>query len=180
MREKQMAFSIGMIKLMRRILQFPVAIVLACYYLLRAIVRPVVRPLALFLIELRIFRTLRGAIERIGPYPSLVLLIVPVVVVEPLKIVALGIMHSGRVVFGIIVLLVSEALSLLVVDRLFEVMKPKLLELHWFAVFWEWFTSLRDPLIEWFHSTWAWSMMLRVRNWARAAMVRVFPRWQKK
>ena len=170
MRAKQMASSAPMTKLLRRVLQFPVAIVMAAFYILRAIVRPVVRPTARFLIKLRMFAKLRGAIEALGPYSSLLFLLVPVIVVEPLKIVALEIMHSSRVVFGIVVLLVSEALSLLVVERLFEVVKPKLLRLHWFAVSWGWFTSLRDQLLDWFHSTWAWSFVLRVKGWSRTVL----------
>ena len=157
-----------MTKPLRRIFQFPVALIMATYYLLTAIVRPIIRPIVRLLAELRIFKTLRQAIEKLGPYPSLILLALPVVIVEPPKVVALAIMQSGHILVGIAVLLVSEALSLLVVERLFEVVKPKLLELHWFAVVWGWFTLLRDQLLTWFHATWAWPIVLRVRDWARS------------
>ena len=60
----------------RRVLQFPVALVMAAYYTLTAIVNPIVRPIARALAKLRLLVTLRSAIERLGPYASLVLLAV--------------------------------------------------------------------------------------------------------
>ena len=173
-----MASSILMTKLLRRVLQFLVAIVMATYYMLTAITGPIVRPIARALLSLHILSTLRATVERFGPYPSLLVLAVPVIIIEPLKIGALAILASGHFVLGTAAMLISHGLSLLIIERLFEVVKPKLLQLHWFAVLWEWFTLLRDPLLEWFHSTWAWSIMLRVRDWCRAAIARIFPRWQ--
>jgi len=38
---------------------------------------------------------------------------------------------------------VAYAASLLVVDRLFKIVKPKLLTLPWFARTWNWLTALR-------------------------------------
>lgn len=160
-------------KLLRRVLQLPVAFIMASYYVLQAVVRPVIKPLARWLAGLRMFEAMRGAIEKLAPYPSLILLIVPVIIVEPLKVVALAIMDTGRILFGAVVLAGSEAMSLLVVERLFSVVKPKLLTLPWFAVAWDWFASLRDQLLEWFHSTSAWSSILQVKEWARSAVRRI-------
>ena len=167
------ALFLFMNRFARRILQFPVAIVMAIYYTLTAITGPIVRPIARALAKLHILSALRSAIERLGPYPSLVSLAVPVIIIEPLKIGALAILASGRLLLGTLALVISHGLSLIIIEHLFDVVKPKLLQLHWFAVSWEWFISLRDPLLAWLHSTWAWSIMLRIKNWLRAAIARV-------
>lgn len=159
--------------LWRRGIQSPVAAVMAAYYLLTAIVSPIIKPIVRGLVKLRLIQTLRERIDRLGPYPSLLLLAVPVVVIEPLKIGALAILGSGRIVLGTISLIASHGLSLIIIERLFEAVKPKLLTMRWFAVTWGWFADLRDQILAWLHSTWAWSIVLRVRDTARAAAAKI-------
>jgi hypothetical protein len=40
-------------------------------------------------------------------------------------------------------IVVAYAASLLLVERLFMIVKPKLLRLPWFARLWDWFVALR-------------------------------------
>lgn len=79
---------------------------------------------------------LRRRIERLGPYPSLALMVVPLALVEPLKVVAVFIAGEGHWLTGSVALVVAYALSVLVVERLFRIVKPKLLTLPWFARLW--------------------------------------------
>ena len=157
----------------RRAMQIPAAALMAVYYLLTALVSPIVKPIVRSLLRMKLLQTLRVRIERWGPYPSLILLAVPIITIEPLKIGALGILASGRFVLGIAALIVSHGLSLLIIERLFEVVKPKLLTLGWFAIIWGWFVTVRDEILAWLYSTWAWSIVQRVRDAARAAAVKI-------
>ena len=50
---------------------------------------------------------------------------------------------------GTIVIVCAYAASLLVVERLFKIVKPKLLKLPWFARLWNWFVALRDRALGW-------------------------------
>jgi hypothetical protein len=50
---------------------------------------------------------------------------------------------------GSIVMLCAYALSVLAVERLFKLVKPKLLMLPWFSVMWTWFVVARDKTINW-------------------------------
>jgi len=103
---------------------------------------------------MRIFQSLRRSIRRLGPYPSLILVAVPVAIVEPLKLVAVYIAGSGHWMIGSIVMVCGYALSLLVVERLFKIVKPKLLTLPWFAAIWKWFVALRDNALCWMRTKW--------------------------
>lgn len=91
---------------------------------------------------------LRSGVERLGPYPSLFLLALPVCTVEPLKLVAVAVAGEGHWLTGILMIIVCYAVSLLVVERLFVVVKPKLLTLPWFAQLWEWFVSVRLRVVK--------------------------------
>ncbi len=93
---------------------------------------------------------LRHRIERLGPYPSLVLLAIPTSLVEPLKLVAVAVAGEGHWLTGVAMIMAAYAGSLLVVERLFRIVKPKLLMLPWFAALWRYFTSLRDSISRWF------------------------------
>jgi hypothetical protein len=85
----------------------------------------------------------RRFVQKLGPYQSLALLLIPVCLVEPLKLVALAVAGSGHWITGTGMIIVAYAASLLVVERLFRMVKPRLLTIHWFARLWMWFVSLR-------------------------------------
>ena len=86
---------------------------------------------------------IRRFIEGLGPYQSLVLLVVPTSLVEPLKLVAVAVAGDGHWITGTIMIIVAYAASLMFVERLFRIVKPKLLALPWFARTWHWLIALR-------------------------------------
>jgi hypothetical protein len=88
----------------------------------------------------------RHAIERLGPYQSLLLLAIPTAIVEPLKLIAVAIAGDGHWITGTVVIIAAYATSLLFVERLFVIVKPKLLKLRWFARLWCRLTILRYRL----------------------------------
>ena len=55
---------------------------------------------------------------------------------EPLKIVALVVIGKGNWLSGAMTIVAAYATSLLIVERLFRLVKPKLLMLPWFAEIW--------------------------------------------
>jgi hypothetical protein len=89
----------------------------------------------------------RSRLQRLGPYPSLIVLAIPVAVVEPLKLVAVAFVGTGHWLTGTAVIVAAYAASLLFVEQLFQIVKPKLLKLRWFATGWGWFTKLRASML---------------------------------
>jgi hypothetical protein len=80
----------------------------------------------------------RGYIERLGPYQSLLLLSIPTGLVEPLKLIAVAVAGEGHWITGTVMIVVAYGFSLLFVERLFQIVRPKLLSLPWFARLWNW------------------------------------------
>jgi hypothetical protein len=87
--------------------------------------------------ELSVPARLRRFIEGLGPYQSLVLLLVPASLVEPLKLVAIAVAGEGHWITGTVMILVAYAASLLLIERLFRIVKPKLMTLPWFSRIWD-------------------------------------------
>jgi hypothetical protein len=92
---------------------------------------------------------LRRYIERLGPYQSLALVGLPVTLVEPLKLAAVAIVGSGHWITGLVTILCAYAASLFLIERLFKIVKPKLLTLPWFARLWNWLATLRRRVVAW-------------------------------
>ena len=95
----------------------------------------------------------RRAIERLGPYQSLILLAVPTSLIEPLKFVAVAIAGDGHWITGTAMIIAAYAGSLFVVERLFRVVKPKLMTLSWFARLWACVLITRGKVIGLFQRT---------------------------
>ncbi len=103
---------------------------------------------------MRLLRRLRHSIERLGPYPSLFLLAVPLAIIEPLKLIAVFIAGDGHWFTGLIVMICAYCASLLVTERLFVIVKPKLLQLPWFRKLWTWFVGIRGKALGWLRRKW--------------------------
>jgi hypothetical protein len=88
----------------------------------------------------------RRHIRGLGPYQSLALMLLPILLVEPLKIVALFVAGHGHWLTGTGMMVAAYVVSLVVVERLFKVVKFKLMTMNWFANLWRWFTAMRDRL----------------------------------
>jgi hypothetical protein len=86
----------------------------------------------------------RRHIQQLGPYQSLALMLLPILLVEPLKIVALFVAGSGHWLTGTGMMIAVYAVSLVFVERLFKVVKSKLMTMNWFAHIWTWYTAMRD------------------------------------
>ena len=103
---------------------------------------------------MRIPRPTQRFLKRLGPYQSLSILAVPLAFVEPLKLVALFVVGGGHFIAGVLVMICAYAGSLFITERLFVVLKPKLLALPWFAIAWRWFVIVRDKLAYRFLRAW--------------------------
>ena len=66
----------------------------------------------------------RRRIQRLGPYQSLSLMLLPILLVEPLKIVALVVAGNGHWLTGTGIMIAAYAVSLVFVERLFKVVSP--------------------------------------------------------
>lgn len=90
---------------------------------------------------------LKRRIESLGAYQSLFLLAVPTATVEPLKLVAVAVAGKGHWIAGTMMIVTCYVLSLVLVERLFRLVKPKLLTIPWFATVWTAIRSVRTRTV---------------------------------
>jgi hypothetical protein len=75
----------------------------------------------------------RRRLQQLGPYKSLGILLIPLILVEPAKMAGVAFMGLGHWVGGACLIVGAYAAGLLVVDRLFRVVKSKLYTIRWCA-----------------------------------------------
>ena len=97
--------------------------------------------------EMTALARVRRRIQQLGPYQSLALLVVPTGLAEPLKIVALFVAGKGHWLTSRAMIIGAYAVSLLIVERLFRMVKPKFMLLGWFASLWIWLVALPGKIL---------------------------------
>ncbi len=86
--------------------------------------------------------------DRLSPYPTLCVFLAPLVVVEPLKILAVWLLAKGQWALGVFTYLGTDILRLGLVSFLFKTCQDKLLSIPWFRRLYEWFVAAH----EWAHA----------------------------
>ncbi|MGO8738347.1 hypothetical protein [Rhodoblastus sp.] len=83
-------------------------------------------------------------IESLPPYAALVFFVIPVFVVEPLKIFAVRAMTHGHMFKGLLALVALKFVGVGVFAFIFDLTRDKVLEIGWFARFYRWVLMWRD------------------------------------
>jgi hypothetical protein len=85
--------------------------------------------------------------DRLPAYPTLIVFLVPVIALEPMKIVALWLFAHRQLLVGVCVYVGTDLLRVGVVSFLFNTSRDKLLSIRWFA--------------------WLYDLFERAHHWAR-------------
>ena len=129
-----------------------------------ALARPVIRRLA----NHWMFDSIRAWVMSLGPYPTLALFVIPVLILEPAKPFAAYLTATGHIVGGLVVLGIAEVLKLLLIERLFNISRDKLMSIPAFAWGFGKFQQARD----WVYSLSAWQLARRVALIAKRSIRR--------
>jgi hypothetical protein len=116
-----------------RVLSPVVAVLAAFYFLVDALFLPPLRLLAKWLGSFGVLARLGAWIRTLGPYQTLALFLVPLIILEPVKPVAAYLAAKGHFARSLTVLVVGEILKITIVERLFHIGRDKLLTIPAFA-----------------------------------------------
>ena len=104
-----------------------VVVFAALYFLIDAIFFSLITPLGTWLSKRPIFQWIGRWIRSLGPYPTLALFAVPLIVLELVKPVGLYLIASGNVIHGTVLLGVGEIAKITIVERIFHAGRDKLM-----------------------------------------------------
>jgi hypothetical protein len=156
----------------RGILRFVVGAVVIGYAILDSLLFPLFRPLVRRLSAHWVFTGIGATLQKLPPYIVLLILAVPFVVLEPLKVFALYWFALGHLIQGGILLIVAHGASILTLERLYHAGKPQLMKIGWFKRVMTWLGGLRDAALKLAKPTAAWQwaagVSSAVRDWFRS------------
>ena len=153
---------------MSRIFKPFVFLVAGIYFLVDAAFWTLAKPVIRWLADHWIFASVRTWVMSLGPYATLALFVVPVLVLEPAKPVAAYLTATGHVVSGLLVLGVAELLKLVLIERLFSISRDKLMSIPAFAWGYGKFQQARN----WVESLSAWRLARRIALIAKRSIRR--------
>jgi hypothetical protein len=132
--------------MMRRLLQ-PIWVLLAIIFLIEAWLWDHLEPIVAWfvaLIPLRAFKQwLAERIDTLSPAMTLIVFIVPVIPLFPLKLVGLWLLTHEYWISAILTIIFAKFLGVGVAAFIFDVTRPKLLEMQWFETLYEFIIELR-------------------------------------
>ena len=141
---------------MRRLTR-PLWLLLALVFLFEAWLWEHLRPIVAWVVDRIAWAKLKArvaaAIEHLPPYPTLLIFLVPIVLLFPLKLAGLWMLAHGSWLGAMAVLAFAKVVSMGVTAFIFDVTRPKLLQLPWFRwlydhvlVWLAWAHGLIDPI----------------------------------
>ena len=139
-----------------RILLAPLRLVVAVLVVLDELARPVYRPLTHWFASLALIKRAEARIATLPPYAVLFVLAVPLIGVEPLKLLGVYWIGTGRWLSGLLLLGFSYLASFLVVERIYEAGHDKLMQIGWFRTAMGYVTRVRDAVLGWARGTAVW------------------------
>jgi hypothetical protein len=119
--------------LMARVWNTPVFILAAVYFVVDGMFSQVMQPIMVWLAKKTLFERAQLWVISLGPYPSLALFAVPVIILEPAKPLAGYLLGTGHFFAGAVTFITAEVLKLTLVERLFQLNREKLLSIPAFA-----------------------------------------------
>jgi hypothetical protein len=118
---------------LRQILK-PIAYVAAAvYFIVDVLLLGVARPISRWFAANFPMPRLRAWIKSLPPYSCLLLFSVPVILLEPVKMIAAYMAATGPFIWAAMTFAIGEILKLVLVERLFELTKTKLMKIPAFA-----------------------------------------------
>ena len=150
-------------------------VILALLFLLEAWLWSRLEPVVAALVAVLPLKTLKAktaaAVEALPPAATLVVFLVPIAVLLPVKVAAVWLLHGGHWLAGAAVLVVAKLVGLGVTAFVFDITRPKLLQLAWFAKLYalvmrglDWAHAMVDPIKRRIRQ---YTYMLRPRNAGR-------------
>ena len=111
-------------------------------------------------------------IQTLPPWAALLVFFVPVLLLLPIKLLALYLFGTGRVTLGLLLLVAAKLLGTALEARLFQLTHPALMQLPWFSRLYGRWKDWKDQLLARVRQSAPWRAMQaaqqRVRAWWRA------------
>jgi len=106
--------------------------------------------------RLPLLRRLETLIARLPPRAALAVLLLPTLLLLPVKLLALWLIGQGKAVLGGVVIVLAKLVGTALVARLFNLTQPALMTMPWFASLYGRWSAWKHALLARVRASWAW------------------------
>jgi hypothetical protein len=158
---------------LKRLLLLPLQIIVGFVVVIDELARPLYGPLIRRFAELRIVEAVEAVVARLPRFVILVLLLVPLAIAEPLKIYGLLKIGEGRFIHGVLILAFAYLASFLLIERIYDAGKPKLMTIGWFAWLINLIAWIRGAMLDWLKETPVWGAVAATKGFVARAIASI-------
>ena len=126
------------------------------------------------------FRWMERRIQALGPYVALTLLLLPSVLLLPIKLLALWLIGLGHVLLGTLVIIAAKLGGTALVARLFTLTQPALMQMPWFARRYTRWKDWKLRLLTRVRASWAWRTAQQVKLRCKTRLAAWSATWPKR
>jgi hypothetical protein len=142
---------------LEQLLKICVVFFAVLYFFIDAIFLSIIKRAFVRLGKLPVSMRVAKWVSSIGPYQSVALFLIPLLILEPVKPVSIYLIATGHAKYGIAVLIVGEILKIALVERVFHATREKLLLIPAFA----WIYNFVVMGLDYIHHLPGWQFMLK-------------------
>lgn len=115
--------------------------------------------------RLPLVRQFEALLQRLPPRWALVVLVLPSLLILPVKLLAVWLVAEGRVTLGVALVVAAKLIGTALLAWLFQLIQPALMQLPWFARVYERWTGWKAELLAWVRASaaWRWGRALKLR-----------------
>lgn len=128
------------------------------------------------LARLPVIRQFEALLKRLPPRWAFVVLLLPSLLILPIKLLAVWLVAEGRYAMGVALVVGAKLIGTALLAWLFQLIQPALMQLPWFARLYTRWTAWKAELLAWVRASAAWrtarAIKLRVKRVFRAGRPR--------
>ena len=121
--------------------------------------------------RLPVWRQIERLINRLPPWAAVLAFGIPVLLLVPVKLLAIFLLGKGHVAAGLSLVLMAKIAGTALAARLFQLTEPALMQLGWFARFYPPWKSWKNRMLRLVRISWPWRLGRRMKHRARAVQV---------
>jgi hypothetical protein len=161
-------------KFLKRLLAAPFVFLAAIFILLEDWLWDDLARLAAAIGRLPVFHQIETLIVRLPPYAALAFFAAPSLLLVPVKLGALYFISHGRPTLGLIVVIAAKVAGTALVARIFNLTRPTLMRIKWFAWLYERFMAFKTRVYDSIKST----AIYKVAHEQNLRMRAAFKKWR--
>ena len=123
--------------------------------------------------RLPVWRQIERLVVRLPPWAALLAFGIPMLLILPVKLLALFLMSKGHLVTGLGLVVSAKIAGTALAARLFQLTKPALMQMGWFSRVYPPWKAWKDKMLRQVRVSWPWRLGRRMRHVTKAVLVRV-------